>query len=74
MNSLYNVVIKRKPFNFNKDDEPIVFATYIPIETVNLLISQCRDESCIITIIKNPDCITLDDNKLKQLINKENID
>ena len=72
MNNLYIVVIKGR--SFNKDDEPIMSAQYIPIETVNLIVSQYGNAGFIITIKKVPNYITLDDKRLEQIINKKNID
>lgn len=72
MNNLYDVIIKGR--SFNKDDEPIMFASYVPIETVNLIISQYGNAGFMITINKVPNYITLDDKKLEKIINKKNID
>lgn len=73
MNNLYGVIIKGR--SFNKDDEPIMFATYIPIETVNLIISQYGNVGFVIKIYKIPNYITMDDKRLEQFINKKkNID
>lgn len=72
MNNLYIVIIKRR--YFNNDDEVIMFAQYVPIETVNLIISKYGNIDVNIEINKIPNYITLDDKRLKQIINKKHID
>ena len=51
-NDLYYIVIMGR--SFDKDDRPIMSAQYIPIETVNLIISQYGNIGVSIEIKKIP--------------------